>query len=294
MTRTASEQDLYRRVQALEEALRSNQQGILAGFGVWDFDPVDYVGSTGNVVLTSTFNSIVDVAPGALTLPALGGMRILLVNQTNKIENGIYEVGTDNFLLRSPDMPAGAVVRPGMRVFVRNGDIYGNSIHAVSGGREVAIGSNDLVYVDQSSQRTGRFRVHAANAYTFANGTRVTFHSPSTGFPSPWWDTSNQWFMPKVAGFYFVGWVVTLAHTLATTNYLFTYLMKTGFAHTEGVIQPGSTAVNSRSGGTALVYLNGSTDYIAVVASNAALANLTIHGDSTQAATSFWGARVGS
>ena len=146
MTRTAVESDLYRQLQGFEDNQRQAQQGILQGQqNPYIYEPCDYA-ATGNVVLTNVFTSITDVAPGAATVPAFGGMRILLWQQTNKIENGIYEVGTDNFLHRAPDMPPGSQVRGGARIYVIWGSLYGNRDFFVIGGGINIAGSTSLLF----------------------------------------------------------------------------------------------------------------------------------------------------
>lgn len=137
MTRTASDQDLYRRLDQVAESLRQQQQGLLQGlFNPFVYPPCDYA-TTANVDLTAVFTSITDVAAGTSTLAAQGGMRILVWQQTNKVDNGIYEVGTDNYLHRVADMLVGATALSGARVFVRNGYAFGGRDFFVIGPNKV-------------------------------------------------------------------------------------------------------------------------------------------------------------
>jgi len=137
MTRTASDQDLYRRLDQVAESLRQQQQGLLQGlFNPFVYPPCDYA-TTANVDLTAVFTSITDVQAGSPTLAAQGGMRILVWQQTNKIDNGIYEVGTDNYLHRVADMLVGATALSGARVFVRSGYAFGGRDFFVIGANKI-------------------------------------------------------------------------------------------------------------------------------------------------------------
>jgi hypothetical protein len=162
--------------------------------------PADYAYDT-NFALTTTFNSITDVAPGTATKAATQGMRILLFAQTNAVENGVYVVNTDQKLQRVPDLGDGSPIYPGSTIRVINGYIYGNKGFAVSGASgHQTVGRTAITFSLPSGTVINTQRVFGANAgYVPAgNGTNVTSNAAQTQLLSLnftprvncWWQTA--------------------------------------------------------------------------------------------------------
>lgn len=145
MGRVGIEDDLYRRVQQIEDVQQKLNQSIIQGASnPYVYAPCDYA-ATGNVTIANDFLSITDVAPGAATLPVFGGMRILLFMQTNKVENGIYELsGVDGKIYRANDMPDAKLLKSGAHIFVINGYYFGNRDFFIQGAGDKVVGSSAL------------------------------------------------------------------------------------------------------------------------------------------------------
>ena len=96
----------------------------------------------------------------------------------------------------------------------------------------------------------------ASNTFTKIALDGVTFDADAN------FDTTNYKFQPTVAGYYFFGWTVDLggSFTLAITQL---YKNGTGYSRAAGVSVAHSEIYST---GTALVYLNGTSDYVELYA----------------------------
>lgn len=210
MTRTATEIDLYRRVQALEDDITQSQQGILQGTSnPYLCRPCDYA-TTANVNISSAFTSITDVAAGSPTLPTVGGMRILVWMQSNKIENGIYEVGADYILRRSVDMPDGQRIKVGARIYVINGYNFGNKDFFVQTGDQIVGSTGISIAIPKGSTISDlRIAVGGNNAFVPAGLSNVPSLALSFTTP-PFAVTAHvQWRIRYDAGAAVWAWIGT-------------------------------------------------------------------------------------
>ncbi|KAJ3224985.1 hypothetical protein HDU81_008231, partial [Chytriomyces hyalinus] len=87
-----------------------------------------FAATVGNVDLTIAL-SVITLANKLVSIvddvPVVPGYRVLLMNQTNQVENGIYVVQSDFFLIRSLDFAANDHVA-GVFVYVESGTVYGD------------------------------------------------------------------------------------------------------------------------------------------------------------------------
>lgn len=77
--------------------------------------------------------------------------------------------------------------------------------------------------------------------------------------------TTNYRFQPNVAGYYQVSFAVVLGASGSLANIL-SLVYKNGIGVASGTYTPPAAAVEGATGGSALVYMNGSTDYLELYA----------------------------
>lgn len=81
--------------------------------------------------------------------------------------------------------------------------------------------------------------------------------------PFAWFDTTNYRFQPKVAGFYLITGMFRASESEAGTTVQYLFLYKNGANYkTLAQINSPSDASNTSVEGSALVYLNGGSDYV--------------------------------
>lgn len=137
------------------------------------------------------------------------------------------------------------------------------------------------------------FSVYLSATQTVANGvvTKVAFNTEEFDTNSAFDVTAGQHrFQPAVAGYYLVTFQVSGAASTAGTI-MTPYIYKNGSAYKQGhsYIPPsGSSSMNACI--TALVYLNGSTDYVEAWATNSGSGTNTFSGGATS--TWFQGSMV--
>jgi hypothetical protein len=110
---------------------------------------------------------------------------------------------------------------------------------------------------------TPAFSAYQSSAQTLSSGTltKIQFQTEEFDTANAFDSTTNYRFTPQVAGYY----QITAAISISTTNTpTVLYLYKNG-AINKYICQSGTAALGSGFG-TALVYLNGSTDYIELYA----------------------------
>lgn len=85
-------------------------------------------------------------------------------------------------------------------------------------------------------------------------------------------DTSNSYdavtnyrFQPNVAGYYQINWVISNTSSTSATR-LYGSIYKNGTIYMSGADIPTGTGIGNFASGSALVYLNGSTDYVELFA----------------------------
>lgn len=74
------------------------------------------------------------------------GDRILLKNQANAVENGIYTVNATGAPTRASDFDASADVTAGASVFVSEGTVNGNSSWSLTTDDAISLGTTELVF----------------------------------------------------------------------------------------------------------------------------------------------------
>jgi hypothetical protein len=122
-------------------------------------DPVDLVSSV-NISLSNPETTI-----DSQTL--VSGNKVLLINQDNKVENGIYSYNGTS-LIRSSDSISGSQLLPGCLITVKSGADYEGTLWAVTNLSEVELdvdpllitqvgGSNDLIPIEKGGTNNTTF-----------------------------------------------------------------------------------------------------------------------------------------
>lgn len=128
---------------AQDAATKSYVDGLLQGF---DWKQSVRAASTGATTLSSGFSSgsVID----GVTLAA--GDRILVKNQANGAENGIYVVAASGAPTRASDADSSSEVTAGLTVFVSEGTSNGNSAWALTTDDTITLGTTPLVFAQVS------------------------------------------------------------------------------------------------------------------------------------------------
>ena len=126
-------------VNGTDAANKQYVDGLLQGF---DWKQSVRVGSSGPGTLSSSFanGSVVD----GVTL--VTGDRVLVKDQANGSENGIYTVNASGAPSRSADANASAEVTAGVTVFISEGSTLGNSAWSLTSDDPVDLGTTALVF----------------------------------------------------------------------------------------------------------------------------------------------------
>lgn len=91
------------------------------------------------------------------SVAAINGDRVLLLNQTNGYENGIYQVsgvGSLVVLTRANDFQTSDQMKPGYYVPVSAGSVYGGAMFGIVEPQVNYVGTDDILFVDASSSPT--------------------------------------------------------------------------------------------------------------------------------------------
>lgn len=120
--------------------------------------------ATSNLSLSATHSAYNGVS-------ATTGMRIGLVNQTDKSENGIYVHGSDNKLTRATDANASAQFQTGMTFKAAGGATYGGQTFVLATTATIVLDTTDLVFLLQSTSYDVRLWGAQPNASTFDSAT---------------------------------------------------------------------------------------------------------------------------
>jgi hypothetical protein len=124
---------------AQDAATKAYVDGLIQGF---DWKQSVRVASTAAGTLSTAFanGSVVD----GVTL--VNGDRILIKNQTNGAENGIYTVNATGAPTRATDADASADVTAGLTVFISEGTSQGNSSWTLTTDDAITLGTTTLTF----------------------------------------------------------------------------------------------------------------------------------------------------
>jgi hypothetical protein len=100
------------------------------------------VATTANIDLTTDLENG-DILDG-VTLAT--GNRVLVKNQTNETQNGIYVVAASGVASRSEDANSDAEVTAGLFTFVEEGTVNGNTGFVLTSDNPITLGSTNLVF----------------------------------------------------------------------------------------------------------------------------------------------------
>jgi len=132
--------------------------------------------TTANINLTTDLENG-DVLDG-VTLAT--GNRVLVKNQTDQTENGIYVVVASGTASRSEDANSNAEVTAGLFTFVEEGTVNGNTGYVLTSDNPITLGSTNLVF----SQFSGSGTFTAGSGLTLAGTVFSADVTPTSGNPS--------------------------------------------------------------------------------------------------------------
>ncbi len=147
-----------------------------SGFGATSLATKEYVDATSNgldfkasVRVASTANVDESSAPAAIDGVTLSsGNRVLLKNQTNGAENGIYVFnGSGSAMTRATDADADAEVTAGLFAFVEEGTVNADNGYVLTTNDSITVGSTALTF----TQFSGAGQIVAGDALTKSGNT---------------------------------------------------------------------------------------------------------------------------
>ena len=106
--------------------------------------------STGNLGVFAETNTSLTLSPPLITLDGVTlevGDRILLKDQTNAKQNGIYIYMSPEYLERSEDANSNEKITSGMFTFVESGNAYANSGWVLTTDDPIMLGTSELIFV---------------------------------------------------------------------------------------------------------------------------------------------------
>ena len=104
------------------------------------------------------------------------------------------------------------------------------------------------------------YRATSTQAITTSTSTKVAFNDTDFDTAACFDPTTNNRFTPNVAGYYRFEWLIEIAATSVTSAVAF--LRKNGTDVASGTSVPTATTTQIQTGGSKLVYMNGSSDYV--------------------------------
>lgn len=161
---------------------------------------------TGNMVATLNSPSLIGkgVVAGLISscppmnvdgVPIVAGDRILVLNQTNAVENGIYVVTESGPFVRSSDLAAGAIINDAS-IYVLEGSILHDTTWNFESASPVQVGAAPLAFVKDSANppllvnpwQTGNYWIHKDDIATstslgFAITTATQAQRPIIEYP---------------------------------------------------------------------------------------------------------------
>ena len=108
------------------------------------------------------------------------GNRVLVKNQTNETQNGIYVVAASGAASRSEDANSDAEVTAGLFTFVEEGTVNGNTGFVLTSDNPITLGSTNLVF----SQFSGVGTFTAGNGLTLTGTSFSVDVTPTAGSAS--------------------------------------------------------------------------------------------------------------
>lgn len=123
------------------------------------------------VYLTTTANITLNGVQTIDGVSATAGKRVLVKNQTDASENGIYVVATGNWS-RATDMDTNGDVVEGTRVWVTDGTLYDQTEWVVTSADDITIDTSDIVFENTGALVTDVQTVTGSSG-TIASGTAI-------------------------------------------------------------------------------------------------------------------------
>ena len=131
----------------------------------------DGLGFKAPVYLTTTANITLNGLQTIDGVSATEGKRVLVKNQTDASENGIYDVSSGNWS-RSADMVSNGDVVEGTRVWVTDGVLYDQTEWVVTSADDIVIDTSDIVFENTGALVTDVQTVTGSSG-TIASGTAI-------------------------------------------------------------------------------------------------------------------------
>ena len=104
------------------------------------------------------------------------------------------------------------------------------------------------------------YRATSTQAITTSTSTKVAFNATDFDTAACFDPTTNNRFTPNVAGYYRFEWLINI--TAASVTSAVAFLRKNGTDVASGTSVPTATTPQIQTGGSKLVYMNGSSDYV--------------------------------
>jgi hypothetical protein len=125
--------------------------------------------------------------------------------------------------------------------------------------------AGNITVTGQAKSAAPAFRANRSTDQSLSEGTWTKVQLPNEDFDtaSCFDSTTNHRFLPTAPGYYLLNWVVAGAG-VTNTNRVMSAAYKNGSAYQYGSAEylPSATGSAQHSVGSALVYLNGTTDYV--------------------------------
>ena len=142
-----------------------------------------------------------------------------------------------------------------------------------SSGLVVTPDNSGNVLLQYNGVAAPAFSAYGASAQSIAGGSYVKVVLDTKEFDTAsCFNTSTYRFTPNVAGYYQFNWMCNMG---SYSNRYTSYLYKNGGIFKSGVNVVGNGVNNAGSGGAALVYANGTTDYFELYLQGNNSSNLT-------------------
>jgi hypothetical protein len=131
-----------------------------------------------------------------------------------------------------------------------------------NGTTAVTVDASQNVSIPKGVGGTPSFSVYRNAAQSISNSTftKIQFDTKNFDTATAFDITTNYRFQPTVTGYYQINGVVSMAGS--TVSVMGVEIYKTGASYVRGSVSTNNTGLGGISSASAIIYLNGSTDYV--------------------------------